>query len=224
MSQRISSPVSSAPSRLARIRSTACVRPAGWTRPAGQSSPPRAAARSAWVNGDGSRRPSSMGPASVSTSRPGPPASSRSCRQRPQGRRRCAVPGDHAHRGQRAAAGRVQRGDQPAFGAEREPVGGVLDVASHHDPAVAGLARRPDPQPRVGRVCPLRHLGRRRPQPGPVDRHRNASGGNDNSALARRQRAEYLRRRRGHPGFPIAIWQRRARSPPVTFPLMAGPV
>ena len=63
----------------------------------------------------------------------------------PAGEEVLAVPGDHAHRGQRAAARRVQRGDQPAFGAEREAVGRVLDVASHHDPAVAGLARRTDP-------------------------------------------------------------------------------
>ena len=46
--------------------------------------------------------------------------------------------------------------------------------------AVAGLPRRPHPQPRIGRVRPLGHLGRRSPQRGPVDRHHSLAE-HDNS-------------------------------------------
>ena len=59
---------------------------------------------------------------------------------------------------------------EPALGAEREPVGGVLDVAADHHPPVGGLAGRSHPQPGVRRVRPASGRGGRGPQPGPVDR------------------------------------------------------
>ena len=116
--------------------------------------------------------PSSAGPAAVSTSSPGPPASQQQLTAPAAGQQRGAVrrPPRSPRRAGPPPPARVQRGHQPAFGAEGEPVGGVLHVAAGHDPAVGGLAR--PPRPAAGSTARKRVGGRggRRAQPGPVDR------------------------------------------------------
>ena len=72
---------------------------------------------------------------------PAPPCSQSSCRQRPHGISSVAVAVDAGERDQPAAAGGVQRGDQPALGAQRDAVRGVLDVAADDDPAVVDQRR-----------------------------------------------------------------------------------
>ena len=54
---------------------------------------------------------------------------------------RLAVGADAEDGDEPAAAGRVQRRDQPALGAEADAVGGVLDVAAGDDPAVVDQRR-----------------------------------------------------------------------------------
>ncbi len=95
------------------------------------------------------------------------------------GRQRAPIRG-HADEGDKPpATPGVQRGHQPTFGAQREPVGSVLDVAADDDPGFA--AGRPSrhvrraldqrggahPQTGVRRVGTPRDLGRRGPQPRP---------------------------------------------------------
>ena len=99
------------------------------------------------MNAAGSRRASSVGPASVSTSRPGPPASISSWRHRPQGSRKFPSPLTTLTAARRAAAGGVQGGHQAALRAQGQAVGGVLYVAAHDDAAVAGLPGGAHPQP-----------------------------------------------------------------------------
>ena len=164
------------------------------------------------MNGDGSRRPSSVRPGVGVHQQAGAARLEQELPAAAAGQERLAVPGDHADRGERPAAGRVQRGDQAAFGAQGEPVGRVLHVAAGHDPAVGGLARRSHPQPRVRRVGPLRRLGRGRPQCGPVDRHVRTSRACENSVQPVAKRAGFpgpagARGPRGALAV-ISIWQR----------------
>src|SRR3954451_13048225 len=83
---------------------------------------------------------------------------------------------DTAKRDEPAAAGGVQRGDQPAFGAQPDAVRGVLDVAAGDDPAVVDERRGADRELRVWRVGTAHRLERGPAEPGPVDLgHRRAA-------------------------------------------------
>src|SRR5215472_17657918 len=107
MSQRISSPVSSTPSRLARIRSTAwyAARPGA---AAGRAGSAIVAARAGQV-GPGERRRQQTaelgGPGVGVDQQAGAARFEQELAAAPAGEEALAVPGDHAHRGQRAAAG-----------------------------------------------------------------------------------------------------------------------
>src|SRR5699024_10560698 len=77
-----------------------------------------------------------------------------------------------AHDGERheaTAAGAGQIADETAFGAERQPVGGVLDVGAHHEATVVGVGGSADADPRVGRVGGVGHGAGGRPEGLPVD-------------------------------------------------------
>ena len=131
--------------------------------------------RSSRPKARGSSRPIGTGPSAVSTSSAGPPCSQSSCRHRPHGSSGPPSASTQANADQPPAAGRVQRRDQPALGAQAQPVRGVLDVAADHDPAVVDERGRTDREVRVRRVGPAHRLDRRRPQPGPVDGRHPAS-------------------------------------------------
>ena len=77
----------------------------------------------------------------------------------------------HADRCQPPAPGGVQGGHKPAFGAEREAIRCVLDVAGGQQAAIGGQRRGAYAQPRIGRVGVAGRGCRRRPQPGPIDFH-----------------------------------------------------
>src|SRR5579875_1588950 len=63
------------------------------------------------------------------------------------------VPCDDAHPGEPPATGGMQRRDETALGAQREPVGGVLDVAGREEPAVSRDSGGTDANSRVRGVC-----------------------------------------------------------------------
>src|SRR6516165_12409353 len=132
MTQSMSWPDSGTPSRLALMRSTA----------AGTSPSPAAdgTGRAASVIGPpalgqvgaGERRgqqPGQLGrPGCGVHQQAGPARLYQQLAAAPARQQRLAVAADHGDRGQGAATGGMQGGDETAFGAEGEPVGGVLDV------------------------------------------------------------------------------------------------
>ncbi len=65
-----------------------------------------------------------------STSVPASPSSAITWRQAPQGEAGGEAPDGDGHGANASGAGRDRRGDGVALGADREPVGGVLDVAA----------------------------------------------------------------------------------------------
>ena len=79
------------------------------------------------------------------------------------------VAGPAGQRREHAAAGGVQQAHQPAFGAQTEPVRGVLDVARLQQAAVGRERRDADLQLRVGRVRPCGGLDGEAAQVVPVD-------------------------------------------------------
>ena len=82
---------------------------------------------------------------------------------------------------QPAAAGRVQRRDQPALGAQPDAVRGVLDVAPDDHPAVVDQPGGPDREVGVRRVGGGHDLGGRSLQRRPVDSP--SSGGSRPSSV-----------------------------------------
>src|SRR5690606_10332310 len=86
-----------------------------------------------------------------------------------------AVAVDADELGQQGAAAAHQLRDQPALGAQRHAVGGVLDVAAGHEPAVVGAGGGADAVAGVRRVGAQHRGVRLGPQPRPVAAHRAVS-------------------------------------------------
>jgi len=82
---------------------------------------------------------------------------------------RPAVAGDDGEGKEPLRPGGDDVRDEPALGAQRQAVGGVLDVATDEDPAVGDEAGRADAQSRVGRVGVARGPRRLGAQVWPVD-------------------------------------------------------
>ncbi len=97
--------------------------------------------RSPPVNAPGSSSPSGRGPPSASSSRPGPAGLQQQLAAPAAGHQRRAVAGHHADRHEPVRARRVQGRHQPALGAQRQPEGGVLDVAAGDQRPVRRPAR-----------------------------------------------------------------------------------
>jgi hypothetical protein len=69
---------------------------------------------------------------------------------------------------QPATPGGMEAGDQSALGAQSDPVGGVLDIATGDDAPIIDNGSYSDLEPRIRRIGMVHHRNRRIPQRIPV--------------------------------------------------------